>query len=336
MRSGFLPDRIVHVHPSRLCALACRHCYSESAPVRTTALAPAVLMRALDVLRAEGYAQVSLSGGEPLLYGPVREVIAHARDLGFRVTLITSGYVSPARVDEVVPLLDGVAVSFDGLAATHDEIRGKPDAFARASDTLRRIAALGRPVAAAVSLTRAAIPELPDLVDHVVALGARAVQLRPVAAAGRARTLGDDAFHTSTDRARLYMVALALAEEVPDGVRVHTDLAPAQGLWAQRGAYGGLLAGDCTAGGRPAIPLADLVNPIVITDARRLKPIAYDFAPRFDVAAIDGLTGDTVGRYKQDGLPAFETLVGRALGSLRERNEVVDWFDHCTRLSEAC
>jgi hypothetical protein len=115
---------------------------------------------------------------------------------------------------------------------------------------------------------------------------------------------------------------------------VHTDLAPTQGLWAQRGAYGGLLAGDCTVGGRPAIPLADLVNPIVITDAGRLKPIAYDFAPRFDVAELDTLTGEALGRYKRDGLPAFEALVGRALGALRERNEVVDWFDHCTRLSE--
>ena len=32
MRSGFLPDRIIHLHPTRLCNLACLHCYSESDP----------------------------------------------------------------------------------------------------------------------------------------------------------------------------------------------------------------------------------------------------------------------------------------------------------------
>jgi Fe-coproporphyrin III synthase len=37
-RSGFLPDRIVHLHPTRLCNLACLHCYSTSAPSFTEAL----------------------------------------------------------------------------------------------------------------------------------------------------------------------------------------------------------------------------------------------------------------------------------------------------------
>ena len=72
MRSGFLPDRIIHLHPTRLCNLACLHCYSESDPQQTAALDPAVVGDALEVLRAEGYAHVSLSGGEPLVYRPLR------------------------------------------------------------------------------------------------------------------------------------------------------------------------------------------------------------------------------------------------------------------------
>src|SRR6187402_1546244 len=80
MRSGFLPDRIIHLHPTRLCNLACLHCYSESDPGQRTALEPAAIGSALEILRAEGYALVSLSGGEPLVYKPLRQVIDRAHE----------------------------------------------------------------------------------------------------------------------------------------------------------------------------------------------------------------------------------------------------------------
>ena len=78
-----------------------------------------------------------------------------------------------------------------------------------------------------------------------------------------------------------------------------------------------------------------LVNPLVITDEGRLKPIAYDFAGRFDVAPLDGLTAEAVGAYKQERLGPFRDLVADALAGLEEQHELVDWFDSCTRLSEA-
>ncbi len=330
--SGFLPDRIVHVHPTRLCNLACLHCYSTSDPGRRGGLDPDELIAALGVLRAEGYAVVSLSGGEPLVYKPLRRVVDGARELGFRVTMISNGLLAERSV-ELLSRLDGMAISFDGLAERHDAMRGRDGAFATASAALARLASLGLPVGAAVSLTREGIAELPDLVDHLVELGARSIQIRPVARAGRAKTLDEGAFHTDVDHARLYLVVLALREELPDDVRLHCDLAPADGLWAQRDAYVGLL-GDCGGVPHEERPLADLVNPLVVTDTGALKPIAYDFHPRFDVAAVGGLDAAALRRYKRESLPGLQELVGGALAGLRGRHDLVDWFDHCTRLGE--
>jgi Fe-coproporphyrin III synthase len=330
--SGFLPDRIVHLHPTRLCNLACLHCYSSSAPRQTAGLDPVAIRDALGILRGEGYRVVSLSGGEPLAYRPLGAVVEGARELGFRVTMITNGLLATERQMPLLSSLDGMAISFDGLAATHNAMRGRPDAFERASEALERLAGLGLPVGAAVSVTREAIPELPDLADHLVGLGARSLQIRPVARAGRARSLPAETFHGSVDHARLYLVALALQEEVPDGVRVHCDLAPTQGLWQQRDAYAGLL-GDCEGVPYESRPLADLVNPLVITDTGALKPIAYDFDERFDVAALDA-SPETLRAYKERRLPELQQLVGQALVRLADRHDVVDWFDYCTRLSE--
>jgi pyruvate-formate lyase-activating enzyme len=333
MRSGFLPDRIIHLHPTRLCNLACLHCYSESNPQQKAALDPDVLCAALATLRAEGYTQVSLSGGEPLVYVPLRTVVERARELGYRVTLISNGILATDRLDPVLEQLDGIAISFDGLEDTHNALRGRPDAFKRACAALERLADKGLPVAAAISLARDAIPELPDLAEHLVRLGARGLQIRPVARAGRARTLSEHTFYTATDRARLYLVTAALQQELGEHARVHCDLAPTLGLWEQRDDYAGLL-GSCGTVCLEDRPLADLINPLVITDAGTLKPIAYDFDSRYDVTSLDRLSPETLREYKHQRVSALQSLVGGAVAGLKESRDLIDWFDHCTRLSE--
>ena len=326
-RSGFLPDRIIHLHPTRLCNLACLHCYSTSAPGYTQALDADLLCEALGVLRAEGYTQVSLSGGEPLVYRPLPRLVERAHELGFRVTMVSNGLLASKRLGPMLPLLDGIAISFDGLPESHNAMRGREDAFERAAAGLRWLAERGAPVGAAISLTRDSIPELPELADRLVEMGARAIQVRPVARAGRARELAASSFYDASDRARLYLVVLALQMELPE-VRMHCDLAPAQGLWDQRDAYAGLL------GDSEDRLLAELVNPLVITDTGALKPIAYDFDERFDVGSLDDLSPEALGDYKQERVAGLRALVGGALDDLASRKDLVDWFDHCARLSE--
>jgi organic radical activating enzyme len=331
-RSGFLPDRIIHLHPTRLCNLACLHCYSESGPNQRGGLDPVSVTSALGVLRAEGYEAVSMSGGEPLVYREIGAVVRSARELGFRVTMVTNGLLV-GRNMRVVSELDAVAISFDGLAETHDVVRARRGAFDRACAAVLRLAEDGQPVAAAISMTRDAIPELPELAYHLASLGARALQIRPVARAGRAKSMSPSAFGGAADHARLFLVAAALGQELAPDVHVHCDLAPTQGLWREREAYSALLAScDISATEQP---LAELVNPLVITDDSRLKPIAYDFDARFDVAALQDLTSERLRRYKDERLADFRDLIGGALASLEDQRELVDWFDFCTRLSEA-
>jgi MoaA/NifB/PqqE/SkfB family radical SAM enzyme len=337
MRSGFLPDRIIHLHPTRLCNLACLHCYSESGPKEKGALELEPLLQALRLLKAEGYNLISLSGGEPLVYAHLLPLVEGAHGLGFRVTMITNGFFTNVKMDQVSAQLDGIAISFDGLAPTHNLLRGRADAFDRSCAAVARLADRGRPVAAAISLTRDAIPDLPDLADQLVDLGAKALQVRPVALAGRARTMTGTSNFTATDHARLYLVVLALQNELAERARVHCDLAPAKSLWQQRDAYSELLA-SCdreNSSGHTNRSLANLVNPLVITETGALKPIAYDFNPAFNVTSIDALSPEQLIRYKEQSLPQFQMLIGSALSRLESQPGLVDWFDYCTRLSEA-
>jgi hypothetical protein len=98
----------------------------------------------------------------------------------------------------------------------------------------------------------------------------------------------------------------------------------------------GAVLGDSPIAGSPfGEPLlADLVNPLIITETGTLKPIAYDFNSRFDVASIETLSHEKLAGYKQHNLPDFQMLIGNALARLQDSNGLVDWFDYCTRLSE--
>lgn len=335
-RSGFLPERVVHLHPTRLCNLACLHCYSASGPQHKSALAFETIKRALPLLKAEGYKLLSLSGGEPLTYPHLPHLIDEAHACGLRVSMISNGLFPFKRLDAAAARLDGVAISFDGPAAIHNHLRGRSDAFDRASTALARLADKGRPVSAAISLTREAIPDLPELADHLLHLGAGALQVRPVALAGRARSMQHAPIYSPADQARLYLVVLALQEEFAGQIKVHCDLAPARSMWQQRDVYTALLA-DCArqcAPGAPARLLADLVNPLVITETGALKPIAYDFNPRFNLGMLDTLSSDALARYKQHDIQPFQSLIGHALLRIEAERGFVDWFDYCTRLGE--
>ncbi len=65
-----------------------------------------------------------------------------------------------------------------------------------------------------------------------------------------------------------------------------------------------------------------------------LKPIAYDFDPRFDLPSLDGLNAERLRVYKQERLVDLQQLIGGALADLELRHELIDWFDWCARLSE--
>ena len=87
--------------------------------------------------------------------------------------MITNGLLYDSR-RALLARCDAVAVSFDGLAETHDAVRARAGAFDRACLAVTELARSGLPVAAAISVSRDAIPELPELVYRLVDLGARA------------------------------------------------------------------------------------------------------------------------------------------------------------------
>lgn len=328
-RSGFLPDRTIHLHATRRCNLACAHCYSSSSPYASETLDLDLLERTLGPLRAEGYEVISLSGGEPLLYPKLESLIDRAHGLGYRVVAISNGYRVRPQHDAVLEKLDGLAISFDGIGEKHNRIRGRIDAYRAAIAALAHLKEIGKPAAAAYTVSRESLPDIPDFVEIALEHGVRAVQLRPLVLAGRARSECESISLSRADIERLYLIGESLSQAYAGEIAIHTDLAPVAAISAQRDAYATAL-GDAPWHNR----LADLVNPLVITPTGALKPFTFDFPDAFDLGTLMQLDREGTGGIKAGSFLRFRDLLTQIFAGLGSDEAFIDWFAHCRDKAE--
>lgn len=323
-RSGFLPDRTVHLHATNRCNLACLHCYSSSSPQANEALGFEALVTALARLRAQGYEVLSLSGGEPLLYPRFADLNRFARTLGIRVVAISNGYRVKQQYDELLETLDGIAISFDGLSEHHDRMRARRGAFDVAIGALRHLRQLDKPTAAAYTVTRDSMRDTAEFAELVHGHAVRALQLRPLVMAGRADQECGALALSDADRRRLFLIGASLREGYADTMAVHTDLAHSQAIAESRDAYAALLDD-----GNGDAPLAELVNPLVILPDGRLMPYTYDFPASHQLGTLDDLAPRGLEKLRRERIGRLRELVERAFSSLAERDDFVDWFAYC-------
>ena len=267
---------VLQVHPTRRCNLACAHCYSSSGPDQRAELDVRVLAGAVADAAALGYRQLSVSGGEPFLYGPLAELLRAGRAAGMANTVTTNGMLlSPRRLDPVVPYLDLLAVSVDGPPAEHNLMRRDPAAFERMLRYLPAVRAAGVPFGVIFTLTRHNADQLEWLVSFAAEQGAGLVQVHPLTQIGRART---DLPAAGPDATEL-LAALAELDRLQrlyPGLELRLDAATTGQLAAHRAE----LVAD------PDGPLADLVPVLLVDDHGAVTPLTHDLDRSYGLGSL--------------------------------------------------
>lgn len=163
-----------------------------------------------------GYRQLSVSGGEPLLYKPLAGLLSCARRLGMITTLTSNGMlITPERWSVLAPLVDLVAISIDGRPSEHDVIRCQDGAFARTVANFKVIRSSPVPFGIIFTLTQHNLDSLEFVVRLAAGNGARSVQVHPLTLHGRA--------------------AIKMPGARPDGIELVAALCEAERLSAEFG-----------------------------------------------------------------------------------------------------
>jgi MoaA/NifB/PqqE/SkfB family radical SAM enzyme len=300
---------ILQVHPTRRCNLRCHHCYTSSGPDATEAVELELLGAAVGEAAALGYGVLGVSGGEPLLYRPLPDLLAAAKDAGLATTVTTNGMpLSKAVASRLVGLVDLLAISLDGTPESHAAMRGHPRAFSAMAANLDHVRALGVPFGFIFTLTQHNLDELYWVLDFAETEGASLVQVHPLDQQGRAtETLAGQ----SPDAIELGVAVLAAtAEGASRSVAIQVDA-----LWRDDlAAHPERFLGTGEVG--PPV-LGEWVHSLVIEASGRVVPLAHGFDRRLALGDLhQAPLSQLAAAWHEHRASAFAALCRRAFEAL--------------------
>ena len=170
------------------CDLACRHCGSRAGRDRPGELTTEECLDLVDQMADLGVQEVSLIGGEAYLREDWIEIIRRIRARGMMALMTTGGRaLSAERCREAKEAgLQSVSVSVDGLEETHDRLRGVKGSHRSAFEAFDNLRAAGLRVSANTQINRLSMPELPAILESIIAAGIHSWQIQLTVAMGRA------------------------------------------------------------------------------------------------------------------------------------------------------
>ena len=132
------------IHLLDECNLYCKHCYLNASQNGEHVLPLDLVKRTIDEAHDLGIKSVQFSGGEPLLYPHIHEVLRSTKGKHFNVALSTNGTLIDDKTTELLAEINAfIVASIDGPAAYHDMFRGKKGSFARSEEGVARLVEFG-------------------------------------------------------------------------------------------------------------------------------------------------------------------------------------------------
>lgn len=322
--------RALQIHPTRQCNLRCLHCYSSSSPDQREMLDLTMLCRAVSDAADEGYDTLTISGGEPLLYRPLRDLLRHARELGMTTAVATNGMLlDQRRIDMLVGVTDIVAISLDGVPEAHDRMRGSKHAFAKMHSRLEGLRRSGLPFGFIFTLTQHNLNELEWVTEFAVREGARQLQIHPLESIGEAS--GNLAGRTPDETEMGYACWLAelIEKRAGDRLRVQVDVLSKEALKTNPDMV--YAARDLPDG---RLPLAEIVTPLIIEADASVVPLEYGFPREYALGNLrDATLPALAARWRTGGMRAFHRLCREVHGEATGESgpDFVNWYDLMSR-----
>jgi MoaA/NifB/PqqE/SkfB family radical SAM enzyme len=175
------------------CNLVCRHCYMEGAPNRPERLPLQDVVNAISECPALGINTLYITGGEPLLYPGLKQLLAAASNVGgLQITVCTNATLLTQRRAELLGALGvRVNVSVDGEPEFHDYFRDKPGAFAASERGVNAAVAAGSKVTIVSTISQGNLHSVPALVDWAISCRVETFRVQPLLKLGRGDAIAD-------------------------------------------------------------------------------------------------------------------------------------------------
>jgi Fe-coproporphyrin III synthase len=325
-------NRVIQFHPTRRCNLRCLHCYSESGPERREELEPGVLRDALEDAAAEGYGVASFSGGEPLLYEPLGDVLDHAHTCGLTTTVTSNGMLlTERRLARLADRVDLLAISLDGVPASHNRMRAHRRAFESMAKRLTGVRRAGIPFGFIFTLTQYNVNELDWVARFAQDEGARLLQIHPLESVGRATTRLVGAEPDETESTYAQLEAMRLREQARGDLLIQVDIGDSRRLAASPER---VFAGEAPSSSHG---LGHLVSPLVVETDGTVIPLQYGFARRYSLGNLhEAPLCHLAASWQGCGLRDFRALCESVFSELTDAASprFANWYEAVSRRAD--
>lgn len=175
------------------CNLTCLHCYMEGSPLRREQLPLERVLAAIGVSAQLDIGALYLTGGEPLLYPGLHQVLQKAAEVpGLEITVCTNATLTtPRHVAALQAAGARASISVDGEPEFHDRFRDSAGAFRATENGIRLLNEAGVPITIISTISRANVASLAWLVEWAQRMGASQFRAQPLLRLGRALEIVD-------------------------------------------------------------------------------------------------------------------------------------------------
>lgn len=186
---------IVSWNVTNACNMYCAHCYRDAGCKAEDEISTADAKKLLTEIKRAGFQIMIFSGGEPLMRPDILELVKFASDLGLFPVFGTNGtLITPQMAKDLKAAgARAMGISLDSLdAAKHDKFRSFPGGWQGAVDGMKNCKAAGLPFQIHTTVMDWNAPELEDMIDFAVEIGARAHHFFFLVPTGRAATIEEE------------------------------------------------------------------------------------------------------------------------------------------------
>ncbi len=314
-------SRPLQIHPTRQCNLSCLHCYSSSSPLEKGHLPLDLLIDAISDAANEGFNYVSISGGEPMLYKPLGNLLDHAHSKKMRTAVTTNGMLLTAQnIEQLCDRVDVLAISIDGVPASHNRMRGSELAFKTMKSRLPLLRAADIPFGFIFTLTQYNLDELDWVLKFAVDQGAKLLQIHPLEEVGNAATRLLGNAPDATESAYAWMLA---QQKINGDIKIQIDLVFSETIKKQPESVFAGNASDSES------QFSELVAPLVIEADGTVSPIQYDFAHDFTIGNLkDNRLSNLLPEWRRNRMPAFYSLCREVYEEIAQTPEpfFLNWY----------
>lgn len=186
---------IVSWNVTNACNMYCAHCYRDAGCKAEDEISTADAKKLLTEIKRAGFQIMIFSGGEPLMRPDILELVKFADSLGLFPVFGTNGtLITPQMARDLKAAgARAMGISLDSLdAAKHDKFRSFPGGWQGAVDGMKNCKAAGLPFQIHTTVMDWNAPELEDMIDFAVEIGARAHHFFFLVPTGRAATIEEE------------------------------------------------------------------------------------------------------------------------------------------------